>query len=163
MSILILPIAEPHFEGLRNVLDEIAREKRYLAFTQAPPLEQAYSFYRNIVANDLCHFVALQDDIVVGWCDVLPAHGEARAHVGTLGIGVGSHARRSGIGTKLMEAALSKAWAKGLSRIELIVRTDNRNATALYERFGFIHEGINRNAFSVDGKFYDTYTMVLLR
>lgn len=163
MSVLILPTAESHFEGLRNVLDEVAREKRYLAFTQAPPPEHAFSFFRNIVTNDLCQFVALQNDIVVGWCDVLPTHGEARAHVGTFGIGVVSHARHIGIGTKLMEAAITKAWEKGIKRIELTVRTDNQDATALYERFGFIHEGLNRNAFFVDGKFYDTFTMALLR
>jgi putative acetyltransferase len=62
-----------------------------------------------------------------------------------------------------MDAAISKAWAKGLSRIELTVRTDNANAKALYERFGFVVEGINRRAFLVDGEFFDTCTMALVR
>lgn len=62
-----------------------------------------------------------------------------------------------------MEAAISKAWAKGLFRIELTVRTDNVTAKALYERFGFAVEGINRRAFRVDGEFFDTYAMALLR
>jgi hypothetical protein len=60
MSLSIVPLAESHFEGLRRAFDSIAREKRYLAFLQAPPLEQGLAFYRNIVKNDLCHFVALQ-------------------------------------------------------------------------------------------------------
>jgi RimJ/RimL family protein N-acetyltransferase len=107
--------------------------------------------------------IALQDDIVVGWCDVLPTHGEARAHAGTLGIALLPRARGRGIGARLMEAATAKAWAKGLTRIELTVRTDNANAKALYERFGFTVEGINRRAFLVDGEFFDTYTMALIR
>ena len=127
------------------------------------PLEAGLAFYRNIVDNDLCHFVALLDGVVVGWCDVLPTHGEARAHVGTLGMGLVAKARHIGIGAKLMDATLSKAWRKGFSRIELTVRTDNANAKALYERVGFTVEGLNRNAFFVDGKFYDTYSMALLR
>lgn len=163
MSLSIVPLAESHFEGLRRAFDSIAREKCYLAFFQAPPLEQGLAFYRNIVTNDLCHFVALEDDVVVGWCDVLPTHGEARAHVGTLGIGLIPQARRMGIGAKLIEAALAKAWRKGFSRVELTVRTDNANAKALYERLGFVLEGVNRNAFFVDGNFYDTYSMALLR
>lgn len=162
MSILITPTVEYYFEGLHNVLDAVAREKRYLAFTQAPPRDEACSFFRNIVANDFCQYLAVQNNIVVGWCDVLPTHGEARAHVGTFGIGVAASVRHLGIGTKLMEATIQKAWAKGLSRIELSVRTDNQIATALYTRFGFVHEGVNRNAFSVDGKYFDTYSMALL-
>ncbi|MBE0622979.1 MAG: GNAT family N-acetyltransferase [Burkholderiales bacterium] len=163
MKLSILPTAESHFEGLRRAIDIVAREKRYLAYLQAPPREQQFAFLRNIIANDLSQFVALLDDVVVGWCDILPTHGEARAHVGTLGIGLVPDARHVGIGAKLIEAALAKAREKGLSRIELTVRLDNANAKALYERFGFAVEGVNRKAFFVDGIFYDTYSMALLR
>ena len=162
MSLAIVPLADAHFEDLRKAFDSIAREKLYLAFLKAPPLEQGLAYYRNIVDNDLCHFVALLDDVVVGWCDVLPTHGEARAHVGTLGIGVVARARHMGIGAELVRAALEKARKQGYSRIELTVRMDNTNAKALYERFGFTLEGVNHNAFLVDGQFYDTYSMALL-
>lgn len=163
MHLAILPTTESHFEALQRVLDIVAREKCYLAFLQAPPPEQAFAFFQNIVTNGLCQFIALREGVVVGWCDVLPTHGEARAHVGILGIGLVPEARRLGIGTKLMEAALAQAWKLGFTRIELSVRTDNTHATTLYERFGFMHEGINRHAFYVDGRFYDTYSMALLR
>lgn len=163
MNLLILPTSELHFEGLRQALDVVAREKHYLAFFQAPPIEVAFAFYRNIVANALCQVIALDDGVVVGWCDVLPTYGEARAHVGILGMGLVPNARRRGIGAKLMEAGIQTAWAKGFSRIELTVRTDNARAKALYARFGFVVEAIHRNAFCVDGAFFDTNTMALLR
>ena len=163
MNAAIVPLAESHFEGLRRALDVVAREGRYLAFLQAPPPEQAFAFFRNIFANDLCQYVALVDGEVAGWCDILPTHGEARAHVGILGIGLVPSARHRGLGAALMQATLAKAWSKGLSRIELTVRTDNLNAKALYERMGFKTEGLNRRAFLVDGAFYDTYSMALLR
>lgn len=163
MNAQILPLAESHFEGLYRAFDVVVRERRYLAFLQAPPIDQAYAFYRNNLANDHCHFVALLNEEVVGWCDILPIHGEARAHIGILGIGLVSSARHQGIGRRLLQAALEKAWAKGLSRIELTVRADNLNAKALYERMGFQIEGLNRRAFLVDGEFCDTYSMALLR
>lgn len=159
MNAVIVPTAEVHFEGLRQALDTVAREKRYLAFVQAPPPEAAFAFYRNIVAAGLCQFVALRDGVVVGWCDVLPTHGEARAHVGTLGIGLVPDARHCGIGARLMEAVLARARADGLSRIELSVRADNANARALYARFGFVVEGLNRRAFRVDGEYFDACAM----
>ena len=158
----IIPTAPCHFEGLRFVLDSVAREQRYLAFLQAPPEAEAYAFFQNIVECDLCQFVAIQENTVVGWCDVLPTHGEARAHIGILGIGLLRHARHQGIGAQLMAAAIAKAVEKNLSRIELTVRTDNLNAKALYERFGFKVEGIQPRAFCVDKQFFDAYMMALL-
>jgi len=80
-----------------------------------------------------------------------------------LGVGLIPSARHSGIGAKLIEAALSKAWNSGYTRIELTVRTDNANAKALYERYGFVVDGMHQNAFCVDGIFYDVYAMALLR
>ncbi|HEY0512695.1 MAG TPA: GNAT family N-acetyltransferase [Thermoanaerobaculia bacterium] len=162
MATEIVPLAPSHFEDLRLALDVVAREKRYLAFQQAPPREEAFAFYRHIVENDLCHFVVLVDGKVSGWCDVLPTRGEARAHVGILGIGLIPSARHQGIGEELMRIAISDAWARGMSRIELTVRADNFNAKALYERMGFKTEGLSKRAFLVDGVFYDSHSMALL-
>lgn len=163
MTALIVPTTPCHFEGLRLTLDSVAREQRYLAFLRAPAKDEAYAFFQNIVDHDLCQFVAIQDDTVVGWCDVLPTHGEARAHIGILGIGLLPRARHQGLGASLMSATIGKAWEKNLSRIELSVRTDNINAKALYARFGFVVEGLQPRAFCVDGKFFDAYAMALLR
>ncbi len=163
MNLSIEPLSERHFGGVYAALDMVAREKRYLAFTQAPPIEQAFEFYRYILANDLCQMLALMDGLVVGWCDVLPARGEARAHIGTLGIGLVPPARHMGIGPKLMQQAIDAAWARGLTRIELTVKADNAKAKALYQRFGFEVEGLLRNSFRVDGEYSDSYAMALLR
>lgn len=163
MTVSIVPTSASHFAGLHRVIDRVAREKRFLAFTEAPPLEEACGFFRNIVDKDLCQFVALNGDDVVGWCDVLPVVGQARAHVGTYGIGVLPDCRGRGIGTRLTEATLAKALTKGLTRIELTVRVDNTGAIALYERFGFVVEGRNRDAFRVDARDYDTWSMALVR
>ena len=162
MSLSIVPTAEPHFEGLYRAIDAVARERRYLALVEAPPIEESFGFYHNIVTNDLCQFVAIQDGTVVGWCDVLPVYGHARAHVGILGMGVVAHARGIGIGTQLLAATLAKAGQKGISRVELSVRADNPSAKALYERFGFVVEGVSRRAVRVDGEFFDCLAMALL-
>lgn len=162
-SSLIIPLAESHFEAVHRVVDEVAREKRFLALTEAPPPEEMFAFLRGVLENDHPHHVALLDAEVVGWCDVLPAFGQARAHVGVVGVGLVARARHHGLGRQLMEASIAKAWAQGLTRIELTVRVDNHNARALYERLGFQHEGIKRRAFLVDGKYYDSHAMALLR
>ena len=163
MNLSIEPASETHFHGLHAALDTVAREKQFLAFTQAPPQAEAFAFYRSVMAGRGCQLVAMLDGRVAGWCDVLPSHGQARAHVGTLGIGLVPSARHRGIGAKLMQATIDAAWSRGFTRIELTVRADNTNAKALYERLGFETEGFMRRAFRVDGEYGDSYLMALLR
>ena len=159
----VVPLRQQHFAGLRGALDAIAREGRYLAFLQAPPEEEAFAFYRSIMERVCTHFVGVFEGQVVGWCDVLPAHGEARAHVGILGVGLLPAFRGCGNGAALMGAAIERAWDKGLTRIELTVRTDNLRAKRLYERLGFTVEGTHRQAFRVGSQSFDSISMALLR
>jgi len=72
MKAAIAPLAEEHFQGLRAVLDTVAQERRYLAFLSAPPADESYAYYRNILARGSPHFVALVGTRIVGWCDVVP-------------------------------------------------------------------------------------------
>src|SRR4249920_1135345 len=141
MDVTIAHLAEPNFEQLRVVLDTVAREQRYLALFEAPPPEDAFAFYRSLIAQGQCH-IALEQDSVVGWCDIQSVFGQARRHIGTLGMGLLPAFRHRGIGTQLLSAAISTAWSRGLQRIELTVREDNANAKALYERLGFRDEGV---------------------
>jgi putative acetyltransferase len=163
MNLTLEPLRELHFKGLHSVLDAVAREKRFLAFTQAPSEEEAFAFYRAIASGYGYLSVAVLDGQVIGWCDVMPAHGQARSHVCTLGMGLISSARHLGIGEKLLRATIAAAWSKGFSHIELIVRTDNKAAQTLYERLGFEIEGLMRCAYQIDGIYSDCHSMALLR
>ena len=42
------------------------------------------------------------------------------------------------------------------------MREDNLAAIALYEKFGFESEGVQRNAFKVDGRYHDLVMMAVL-
>ncbi|RIX49609.1 MAG: GNAT family N-acetyltransferase [Rhodocyclales bacterium GT-UBC] len=162
MTCLIKPTEEADFRDLHRLLDVIARERQFLAIFQAPPFAQSQAFYRRVIDNDLCQFVASQAGSVVGWCDILPCHGEARAHVGTLGMGVLPQMRGQGIGHRLIERALDKALKKGIYRVELNVRSDNTAAISLYQQFGFQIEGQQRAAYRVGEKHFDGLTMARL-
>lgn len=158
----IVQNAEAHFWGLYQALDAVAREKCYLAFLQAPTWEDCQAFFHQVTARQLTQFVALRAHEVVGWCDILPKPGEACAHVGVLGMGVVAAARGQGVGTALLTAALAHAARKGIVRVELAVRVDNHVAIALYQRVGFVVEGLCRCAYCVDGEFFDVYHMARL-
>jgi ribosomal protein S18 acetylase RimI-like enzyme len=158
----VVPISEEHIEGFRTSLDSVARERRYLTFLAAPSLEDTRRFVRRNIREGYLQYVALVEEKVVGWCDALPIDRPTRAHTGVLGIGVLAEYRRRGIGTALIREILNNARASGLTRIELSVRQGNGSVVALYERFGFVHEGVQRNAIRLDGKYENLICMALL-
>jgi L-phenylalanine/L-methionine N-acetyltransferase len=89
--------------------------------------------------------------------------GLRRAHVRALGIAIDAAWQGQGVGQSLMTAAMHWAdnWA-GILRIELTVFADNARAIALYERHGFVREGMMRAHSIRDGKLADTLGMARL-
>jgi RimJ/RimL family protein N-acetyltransferase len=162
MTFEIVQISQAHAAGFQACLDAVAREKRYLAQTAAPPLERVQSFVRDSVLNNVAQYVALDGNTVVGWCDVFADWASAVAHCGTLGMGVLAAYRRRGIGTRLITTTLAHARRQGLARVELEVRVDNVAAIRLYERVGFAPEGRKRKRLRFDGLYFDALTMGLL-
>jgi ribosomal protein S18 acetylase RimI-like enzyme len=157
----IAPIAETHIAGLHAALGRVARERRYLALLEAPPLERTAAFVRGNIAGGNPQYVAIGGDAVVGWCDVTPMERAAFAHRGVLGMGVVPEYRGRGVGRALVEATLAAARSKGLARIDLEVRADNTAAIGLYHAVGFAAEGVKRDALRVDGGRFDLVVMAL--
>lgn len=161
-EIRIEPIREDHVEGFREALDIVARERKYLIFLEAPPFSAMLAFVRDNIAVGHPHMVAVVDGKVVGWCDIRRATRDAQAHCGVLGMGIVPGYRDRGLGRRLITAALDAARAAGLHRVELNAHADNLRAIALYERVGFEHEGIARDAVKIDGRYIDSVNMALI-
>ena len=162
MKFNIVPIEEKHIEGFWHAVDNVARERKYLAFLEGPPIHTTISFVQNNINDDWPHFVALSEEKIIGWCDITSLDRPVFAHIGSLGIGVLAPYRGQGVGEALIKIALQAAKAKGLTRIELTVRESNNPAIALYEKFGFITEGIHKNGVCINGKYENHIFMALL-
>ena len=161
-TVEIGPITEAHIESFHKTLDVVARERRYLAFLEAPPLDSTRAFILNHIKQGYPQFVATFEGEVVGWCDVTPKSRPVYAHCGVLGMGLLPRFRSQGLGTKLITRTLKAARSFGLSRVELSVRQDNINAIALYKKVGFVTEGLQRNAVQVDGDYENVVEMAIL-
>jgi ribosomal protein S18 acetylase RimI-like enzyme len=159
MSWQVVPIERRHIAGFREVLDGVARERRYLAFLEAPPMTRIRRFVLDGLRAGISQYVAVDGERVVGWCDVTPKSHETLRHSGVLGMGVAASHRGLGVGSALLRATLDGAFARGLTRIELVVRADNEPAIALYRRHGFELEGRLRRYIVVDGAAFDALQM----
>lgn len=73
-------------------------------------------------------------------------------------------ARGAGIGRTAVVLALREAFARlGLHKVWLTVHCRNTAARRLYERLGFVVEGVLRGEFLLDGERIDAVRMSILR
>jgi ribosomal protein S18 acetylase RimI-like enzyme len=161
-SVEIVPVAHDHIESFHRSLDVVARERRYLAFLEAPPFDETRAFVLNNIERGYPQLVAVSAGEVVGWCDVIPNPRPIFAHVGLLGIALLPGFRRQGLGRRLIRQTLDAARVYGLHRVELTVRESNTGAIELYKEFGFAVEGLQRNRIRVDGAYENQMVMGLL-
>jgi ribosomal protein S18 acetylase RimI-like enzyme len=138
----ITPISSADIESFHRTLDLVARERRYLSFVEAPPLESTRAFVLDMIARGYPQLVVRSAGEVVGWCDVTPKSGPIDARIGVLGMGLLPQFRHQGIGSRLMARALAAARAFGFSRVELTVYRSNENAIRLYEKVGFLIKAV---------------------
>jgi ribosomal protein S18 acetylase RimI-like enzyme len=162
LSITIVPIREEHIEGFHVALDVVSRERRYLTFLEAPPLEQVRGFVSRGAKGEFIQLVALEGERLVGWCDIIIYERATMRHGGSLGIGILPEWRGRGIGAQLIAGALAAARKRRLVRVQLHVRADNERAVRLYQKLGFRHEGRLRRELCIDGAYFDALVMAIL-
>jgi len=159
--IAIAPMRIELLQSYNSCVGSVAREKKYLRFTDTPPLDGSRQFVESILERHFPMWVALiPGPTVIGWCDIGPSPFEAEVHVGTLGIGVHADYRGQGIGRLLMERALRQARTCRIERVGLDVYSSNTRAIELYKSLDFEEEGIRRRARKVDGIYEDIILMV---
>ncbi len=155
-------MAPEHIESFHRTLDFVARERRYLSFLEAPPIELTRAFVLNNIKCGYPQFVAVTAGEVVGWSDVTPKERPIYAHGGVLGMGLLPPFRGRGIGTRLIRSVLAAARNAGMHRVELTVREGNTGAIALYRKVGFAVEGLYRDAVQIGGIYENVICMALL-
>ena len=151
-----------HIRGLHEVIDAVSREKKYLAWTEAPPFGVFRVFVTNGLVKRCPQVVALDGGRVVGWCDITVLPRPTTKHCGVLGMGVLAAYRHKGVGTRLVHAALKRARTYGLYRVELEVFEDNLAAIELYKNVGFKAEGRKVAAVRIDDRYVNALMMALL-
>jgi len=159
MKLRIEKISEKTIEGYWRCLDSVARERKYIGFVEAPPLEKCTERVRENIEKKLPHFVALVNDEVIGWIAIKPYKLLGFSHVGELRMGILREHRRKEIGSKLLQSALEYSKRTGIEKIELYVHVSNTAAIAFYKKHGFFTEGRKRKTRKLDGVYDDVVIM----
>ncbi len=101
------------------------------------------SFLQMIEKEDTAYFVAEEDGQLLGGCGLLLIAGEGSI----TNVVVSPVARRRGVATGLLTYLISEGDRAGLTAYTLEVRVSNAAAIGLYEKLGFVSEGIRPNFY----------------
>ena len=126
-------------------------------------LEQEESFLKRVTNSEHeAMFVVFHDNKLIASAGIHGSSLNRLKHRVNLGISVLQEYNNLGVGSVLMAENIKKARLLKKHKIELEVRDDNPGAIHLYEKFGFVSEGIIKDGFYVDNTFVDLRQMGLL-
>jgi len=112
------------------------------------------SAFRHELTNDVAVFtVAVDGEVVVGYYNLWRVADEGHL----LNIVVAPGRRRTGLGRRLLDDAITVARDRGAANLFLEVRPSNAAALALYLQFGF-RKALRRRRYYEDGE--DAYVLV---
>jgi len=158
----VIPAGPEHAASIQATLEAVTGEHRWLFSIEAPALAEVTAYLVDHLRTESPYFVAVEDGLVVGLCEIERSLRPGALYAGSLGMAVLDGYRGRGIGARLLSACLAEAWAVGMLRVELDVFADNARARRLYSRAGFVEEGVRRAIRVVDGTAQDSLVMARL-
>lgn len=117
MNTEIIYPSEKYFKSFHDALSTVAKERVYIEMIEAPPLEKVSSFQSSLISKNGPVYYAINNDRVVGWCDVFPEENPRQNHRGGLGMGLLPEFRGRGLGSKLLSSVLEHAKKFGLEKL----------------------------------------------
>jgi len=172
-SLVLRPLRWGDFDDLTNIYYRLYDERSegypigLTLFETRPSHADEVRWFQGLFAASVdggaIVIVAEVEGRVVGSCTIRAgAHGGAseQSHVGELGILVDRDHRGKGVGSALLERALSDARSK-FELVYLSVFSVNEGARRLYERFGFAECGHLPKMVKRAGRYFDEERMVL--
>ena len=138
-----------------------------LAFSASAPDDSAAwmeSIRTRLAFNDeSAVFGAFSGLLLVGMTGVVRSAGKKERHKAMIwGVYVSAGSRRSGVGERLLRAAIERARAwPGVEQLHLAVSDVAKDAKRLYERIGFREWGREPRALCWEGRSADEIHMIL--
>jgi RimJ/RimL family protein N-acetyltransferase len=139
--------------GLARLISDVRREGRWLVTPPSAVSQPSEDFFigEMIRGEDGLALVAEADGEAIGNVLISIERNVVSSHVGTLSIVVADGWRDVGIGSVMVRAAQAWTVERGLLKVALAVFPDNERAIAVYERAGFVQEGLRRRQYRADG------------
>ena len=162
MEIELRQISVDDTESFRAAVDAVAREHKYIALLEAPPIEQVRNFLKRNIECGYPQIIAVREG--AAWMVQNTTRQSSRFRSCRRPLyGPCTEWRGRALGERLLRHAVYTADTFGFQRIELGVFATNDIAAAHYQKVGFVKEGTKRKAILIDGIHHDEILMARLK
>ena len=126
-------------------------------------IEQEREWITSFLTNDnALLLIAEVDNEIIGNIDLTGNRRKIMEHTAVIGMGMLEEWRNSGLGTAFLDCTIE--WARKNPILELIwlqVYTENKLGVNVYRKMGFVDNGIMKNFFKQDDRYFDNLTMTM--
>jgi RimJ/RimL family protein N-acetyltransferase len=124
--------------------------------------EVRHDIRQRVDSSNSALIIAASSELIAGYVEAAGGEFNRTRHLAMVVAGVRASYAGQGVGSRLFEALVAWADSARILRLELTVMAHNKAAIALYEKFGFVSEGVRRCSVVVDGKCVDELAMARL-
>lgn len=163
---LLIREAEVHdASSVIALLDQIGHESSFTSLDEngiAMSESEMHRFINKQAQSDnQITLLAYLNEELAGVINITADQRPRVRHIGDIFLGIKKAYWGNGLGSILMEEAIEWAQSSGsIRRLQLTVQKRNTAAVHLYEKMGFIIEGLQeRGAYIEGGEFLDVYLM----
>ncbi|MBS6194329.1 MAG: ribosomal protein S18-alanine N-acetyltransferase [Clostridiales bacterium] len=100
-------------------------------------------FFSFLIRQDTLFLVAEEEEKILGYCGVVMVQDEGDI----TNVAVANERQNQGIGKKLVEELIRRTEEAGVRQLYLEVRASNERAIHVYEKMGFVRNGLRKNYY----------------
>ncbi|MFC7370713.1 GNAT family N-acetyltransferase [Fictibacillus iocasae] len=138
---------------------EIVDAGEYLNKETPRSLEEEKAFILEIKKNNNMYSVIELDGRAIGICHLIKGELEMKKHTGNFRTWLSSEGQGLGISSEIMKYTIRWGSEHGLYKIWLTVFAGNEVAIKVYEKAGFVVEGIQKGQANINGSLQDEIFM----
>jgi RimJ/RimL family protein N-acetyltransferase len=158
-SVILRPVEERDAESIVSAVELIIKSGSYIQKEAARTIQDEIKFIKHMVLQDNMYVAVEINHQIVGIARVIRGELEMKRHIGLFRTWLVEVAQGKGIGTELINYTIEWCKIHKLHKLCLTVFASNGLAHKLYERFGFVQEGIQKEQVKINGKYDDEVFM----
>ncbi|MFA9556034.1 N-acetyltransferase family protein [Evansella sp. AB-rgal1] len=146
------------FDIIKNV-ESIIQEGKYIQKEQIRTVEEEQIFIQQMMDQDHMYTAVEIDNEVIGIARLIRGELKMKRHTALFRTWLSKTGQGKGLGNAIMDYTINWGKIHNLHKICLTVFSSNKVAKKLYEKYGFITEGIQKEQVCIDGNFDDEIFM----
>ncbi|WP_408006147.1 GNAT family N-acetyltransferase [Pseudalkalibacillus sp. A8] len=158
-QVVIRPAVKIDAKKIIKAAEAIVESREYIQKEKTRSLSEEQAFIDKVEREGHLYAVVEVDGTIHGIARVLRGELEMKRHCGVFRTWISEDVQGIGIGKIIMKYALDWCEKEGLYKLWLTVFSSNPFAHKLYERYGFVIEGTQKDQLCINGEYEDEIYM----